>query len=268
MPINLMYHDVSQDGSESRTGFAGPGSVPYKLSVAEFERHLDAIASVVQDPPVINPDPTCLKAMGPNGWMITFDDGGVSAATEIASRLEQRGWRGWFFISTDYLDTPAFCSRIQVKDLHRRGHMIGSHSCSHPDRISACSWEMLLNEWAQSCKVLSEVVEQPITSAAVPGGFYSTQVARAAAQAGIKVLFNSEPTTGLFEVDGTLVLGRFNVYRGMPADDAAALITSPLRRFRQAAYWNLKKAAKVFVGPAYKAIRHRLLSRQYNVTGP
>jgi len=267
MPINLLYHDVTPAGSEQVSGFPGPAAARYKLTPEDFERHLDQIATAVGSLPLVSTAPDALNSTDQNAWTISFDDGGSSAVTEIAGQLERRGWRGWFFISTDFIDTPSFCSRDQVRELHRRGHVIGSHSCSHPERISNCSWEQLVDEWTRSCRILAEIIEQPITTASVPGGFYSRDVARAAGRAGIRVLFNSEPTTSSFRVDDVLNLGRYNVYRGMSASDAASLVRSPFRRLRQAAFWNLKKVAKVLAGPLYKRIRQKILSREQVKSG-
>lgn len=264
MPINLLYHDVTAPQAENSSGFPGPGAARYKLTTDEFELHLDQIAKTVHQPPLSSTSLDAFDTPHADAWTITFDDGGVSAITEIAGRLEQRGWRGWFFITTDLLDTPTFCSRAQVQDLHRRGHVIGSHSCSHPERISRCSWPQLLDEWTRSCQILSQLIESPIIAAAVPGGFYSKQVARAAAVAGIRILFNSEPTTITFPVEEIRVLGRYNIYRGMTAEDAALLVKSPFRRLRQTAFWNVKKVAKTLVGPLYKSIRQKVLSRNYD----
>lgn len=261
MLINLLYHDVTPAGSENSSGFPGPAAARYKLTPEEFDRHLDRIATVTNEPPFISVSTEKNSGGGPLAWTISFDDGGTSALTEIAEKLEKRGWRGWFFIPTDFIGAPSFCSREQVLELHRRGHVIGSHSCSHPERISSCSWDVLIDEWTRSCQVLAEIIGEPVTSASVPGGFYSEQVAQAAAKAGIRVLFNSEPTTASFKVDQMLVFGRYNIYRGMSADDAGSLVTSALRRWRQTAFWNLKKVAKVFIGPLYKSVRQRILAR-------
>ena len=263
MSINLLYHDVTASGSDDASGFAGPEAARYKLTPDEFGLHLDRIATAATIRPQADPD--SLAVSGP-AWTITFDDGGVSFATVIAKELERRNWRGWFLIATDYIGTAGFCSRDQIRELHQRGHVIGSHSCSHPERISACSPMQLQEEWSRSCRVLSDIVSEPITTASVPGGFYSTAVARTAAKAGIKVLFNSEPTTGEFDVDGCRILGRYNIYRGMSAADATSLLTSPVRRWRQAAFWSAKKAAKVVAGPIYKAVRQRLLRQAYAPT--
>ena len=263
MPINLLYHDIANTGCDDSSGFSGPEAARYKLTPAEFQQHLESVVKTVRQPPLVTILPDALEQASSQSWMITFDDGGLSAVTEIADQLEQQGWRGWFFITTDFIGKPSFCSRDQIRELHQRGHIIGSHSCSHPERISSCSWAQLVDEWSRSCHLLSEIIGVPVTTGSVPGGFYSVEVARAAAQAGIRVLFNSEPTTSSFRVEGSLVLGRYNIYRGMSASDAAALINSPQRRWRQLVFWNLKKLAKVLVGPLYKAVRQRLLTKAY-----
>lgn len=263
--ITLLYHDVTLANTDDSSGFAGPEAARYKLTPDEFARHLDTVATKVTRPPLVTTSVEELRRAASDSWLITFDDGGVSAITDIAEQLERHGWRGWFFIATDFIDTPSFCTRAQLRELHERGHVIGSHSCSHPERISNCSREQLLNEWSRSRSILAEIIGHPVTTASVPGGFYSREVASAAMASGIEVLFNSEPTTSLFEESGGLIVGRYNVYRGMPATDAAALVSSPLRRWRQSVCWNAKKAAKVIAGPAYKGLRQRLLRRAYAV---
>ncbi|MDB5344193.1 MAG: polysaccharide deacetylase family protein [Schlesneria sp.] len=260
MPINLLYHDVTAAGADDASGFEGPEAARYKLTSADFRCHLDRIANATTQQPVAGAEDL---PSNENCWTITFDDGGVSNATIIADELERRHWRGWFFIATDFIGCPTFCSKGQLRDLHQRGHLIGSHSCSHPERISNCSAEQLLDEWTRSCGVLADIIGQPVTTGSVPGGFYSTAVARAASQAGIKLLFNSEPTTSEFAVEGCRILGRYNIYRGMTAGDATALLTSPVRRWRQAAFWTAKKAAKSVAGPLYQAVRKRLLQQAY-----
>src|SRR5262249_39750363 len=144
----------------------------YKLTVAEFDRHLEALAAAL-----LAVEQTFLSAGAPeekminhvagatadrnvctteDRWLFTADDGGVSFM-HIADRLEARGWRGQFFIATDYLDRPGFLSRGQLQELRRRGHVLGSHSCSHPRRISSCAPEEMLREWRDSRQVLQEV---------------------------------------------------------------------------------------------------------------
>ena len=89
---------------------------------------------------------------------LTFDDGGVSCHAPIGGMLEQFGWRGHFFITTSRIGTPGFLSEAQVRDLHRRGHVIGSHSHTHPTRMAALAPDRMESEWRQSLAHLAEIL--------------------------------------------------------------------------------------------------------------
>src|SRR6185503_7420328 len=125
---------------------------------------------------------------------ITFDDGGISAFTTIAPMLEDAGWRGPFFVTAGCVAQRSFMTPDQIRELHNRGHIIGSHSLSHPLRMSSCSWDKMIEEWSVSVKILSQIVGERVAVASVPGGQYSRQVAQTAARSGITTLFTSEPT--------------------------------------------------------------------------
>jgi peptidoglycan/xylan/chitin deacetylase (PgdA/CDA1 family) len=195
--------------------------------------------------------------------MLHFDDGGASALSLIAPRLEAIGWRGHFFVSTRYLGTRGFLDAEGVRELHGRGHRVGSHSWSHPERISELPHAQIVEEWARSIADLSSILGTPPKTASVPGGFYSRGVARAAAQAGLQVLFNSEPVVGRNVLDGIEVWGRFNVNRRTQPAVAAGLACGRADlRVSQYLAWNLKKVAKRFAGPLYRRIRGRILEGQ------
>jgi peptidoglycan/xylan/chitin deacetylase (PgdA/CDA1 family) len=251
MPLALLYHDVVPAGRDDDSGFPGPGAARYKLAPAEFAAHLDAIRAAVPRAPGKEP-------------LLTFDDGGASSYDPIAGLLEAKGWRGRFFITTDHIGRPGFVTAGQLRELHARGHVLGSHSCSHPERMSRCPRAQVVEEWQCSREVLADILGAEVTSASVPGGFYSRQVAEAAAEAGLTQLFNSEPTMRASTVGGLTVLGRYTIYRGMSARSAAALAVGRWwPRMRQAVLWSMKKAAKGVGGQAYLRLRHRVLRRAY-----
>ena len=128
------------------------------------------------------------------GVLITSDDGGLSAATAIAPRLEAYAWRGLFFLTTDRFGVPGFVSEDQVRALWARGHVIGSHTRSHPRRLSSESRATIGAEWRDSVGALSEIVGDQVITASVPNGAFDDEVAQAAADAGIRWLFTSDPT--------------------------------------------------------------------------
>ncbi|HWR52489.1 MAG TPA: polysaccharide deacetylase family protein [Bryobacteraceae bacterium] len=260
--LTLMYHDVVPAGGWASSGFSGAGADLYKLELGRFREHLAAIeraapgrvAGTVEDPAAWVPAGKQPRSGLP--VFLSFDDGGESAFTLIAGELEKRGWRGHFFITTSLIGTHGFLTAEQIRALRGRGHVIGSHSVSHPQRISHMPWKDLYREWAVSVRVLSNILNERVTVASVPGGFYSERVAQAAIEAGIRMLFNSEPTTRLRLVGHCTVLGRYFVQRDTPAAIAGAYAAGEWApRMKQAALWRAKRIAKAAGGQTWFRFR-------------
>jgi peptidoglycan/xylan/chitin deacetylase (PgdA/CDA1 family) len=256
----LLYHDIVAQGDNDASGFPGAGPARYKLEYDEFDRHLHALREATQTPPG---DIRAAWSTGqPPAWLLTFDDGGASAL-RIGETLAEHAWQGHFFITANRIDQAAFVTRNDIRAINELGHVIGSHSYSHPERMSRCSWGELVSEWQQSVQILSDILGEPVVTASVPAGYYSTKVARAAASVGIKALFNSEPVIRVHEADGCLVLGRFTLQRGASPEVAAAIAARRVPpRLRQFVSWNARKAAKSVGGEAYLRLRRALLSRR------
>jgi peptidoglycan/xylan/chitin deacetylase (PgdA/CDA1 family) len=256
--ITLLYHDVIR-GDPNSSGFRGGGPARYKLSSDQFAQHLDALAAVRPEGPVRAADVSLAIGAIPS-LLLTFDDGGSSAVI-AAEMLDARGWHGHFLITVERIGTSGFVSAGDIRALRRHGHTIGSHSYSHPDPISRCSPDVLVDEWQRSIETLEDIVGEPVTVASVPGGSYSRDVARAAARSGVKTLFTSEPVTSGRWIEGCLVLGRFTLLSGTPARVAAALAskqTAP--RFKQFVVWNARKLPKSVAGDRYLQLRRRVLN--------
>jgi peptidoglycan/xylan/chitin deacetylase (PgdA/CDA1 family) len=147
-----------------------------------------------------------------------------------------------------------------VRELHLRGHVVGSHSWSHPARISALRYEEILEEWRRSREALEAILDAPVTTASVPGGFYSDLVGQAASDAGVRILFNSEPVLLPRQLGGLQLLGRFNINRRSKPTTAAGLAQRRAHlRLSQYISWNTKKAGKALVGPLYRRLREGIL---------
>jgi len=254
---SIMYHDVVENGDFASSGFPGEGADIYKLRREDFERHLSAIGKVASGVTTVR------DLAGTSPVLLTFDDGGASSLHPIADLLEAHGWRGHFFITTGRIGTPGFLAGADIRDLHRRGHIIGSHSVSHPTRMSTLTRAELDREWRDSVAHLSDLLGEPVAAASVPGGYYSREVGRSAAAAGIGALFFSEPTSVVSKIDGCLVLGRYVVQRDMsPAWSAGFATGSPAHCWRQAGLWKAKRIAKSLGGSAYLKARQAILERK------
>jgi peptidoglycan/xylan/chitin deacetylase (PgdA/CDA1 family) len=257
----LLYHDVIEGADWGSSGFTGHGTAKYKLSRAEFEAHLAAIAKVRDTPASIAQDLANTKDET-FPFLLTFDDGGESAATRVAGLLEKYAWRGHFFVTAGQIGKKGFLNTEQIRGLRKNGHVIGSHSFSHPVRMSHCSQKQLTDEWSRSIEILSDILGERVDTASVPGGYYSTRVGETAAGTGVRVLFNSEPTTKIRNVLGCLVVGRYNIFRGIPPAVSGELVSVRSQaRSRQWLYWNFKKIAKRVAGRPYLAARQLLLRK-------
>jgi hypothetical protein len=255
-----MYHDVVEPGRRGSNRFRSR----YELERPLFERHLAAIsaarrsASSVAEllPGTDRPPPPDSSPL-----YLTFDDGDASALP-VGELLAGAGWVGHFFIPVDFIGTPGYLDNDGIVALARMGHVIGSHSCSHTVPMTRLPEEALLEEWGRSVDVLSEIVGSRVFCGSVPGGYWSKRVAQTAARSGIDVLFTSDPTTSIREQDGALLLGRYMVLNGMSDETAARLAQGALvPRFRQAAWWKTKGAAKAILGDNYRRLRAYLLEK-------
>ncbi len=271
MVVALLYHDVIT-GSDESSGFLGSDAAEYKLDEAEFRQHVACIANRLLVPAVSvfdllprSPLETAFPSLrGNTEFIVTFDDGGASAHTLIPEIIEPLQWRGHFFMTTDYIDTPGFLTRGQLRDLHAQGHVIGSHSCSHPPRMSMLNRNHLYQEWQRSVSLLENILGSPVKTASVPGGHYSRRVAEAASRAGIEILFTSEPTTTWDKVHGCMVIGRYTIQRGVRAITAADIAAGALvPRSKQWAFWNTKKMAKKVGGKTYLRLREAALDAKH-----
>ncbi|HWE32969.1 MAG TPA: polysaccharide deacetylase family protein [Solirubrobacteraceae bacterium] len=202
MTFVLTYHDVASSGEEDECGFPGAAAARYKLTPSQFAAHLDAISATGRTVGLFPDRPDAA---------LSFDDGGASAPL-IADALEQRGWRGHFFITTGRVGTKGFLAPDAIRELAARGHDVGSHSVSHPTYMGLLSATELSREWRHSRDALGEILGRPPASAAVPGGFVSEHVLREAANAGYRLLLTSYPSGSSKWVDGMQVHGRYAVW--------------------------------------------------------
>ena len=155
---SLMYHDLVEDKNTSASGFEGAAADRYKQTPENFESHLDAIEQrCVRSAKAVDVDTALSASPEATPWLATFDDGGVSAI-DAAARLQQHDSTGHFFVTTSRIGTKGFLSEQQIRSLREAGHVVGSHSHTHPAPISALSDDELQSEWQQSVSILAEIL--------------------------------------------------------------------------------------------------------------
>jgi peptidoglycan/xylan/chitin deacetylase (PgdA/CDA1 family) len=234
------YHDVTDVPTDS--GFQRNGAMPFKLGTRHFQKHLDRIAEASLTPTLV----TDVDLPGPGRHLfLTFDDGGKSAL-RIGEALCRRGWRGHFFISTGLMGRRTFLDHAEVRELRSCGHVVGSHSHTHPDIYRELDWERMVVEWRHSSDVLAQLLGEACVTGAVPGGEISGAVFRSAATAGLRYLFTSEPWLKPRIVGGCWILGRFCAKASTTPEEIA-----DLARFRG---WSSKLFVRRLKGVARRSV--------------
>lgn len=248
----LLYHEVTDDPTSS--GFQRAAAMPFKHRRRDFSLHLEAIAAAGRTPVrAVELD----FARPGRHLLLTFDDGGASAL-HASEALLARGWRAHFFITTGKLGTRTFLDAAGVRALHAAGHVVGTHSHSHPNVFRALAPAAMLAEWRESRARLEDITGAAIVAASVPGGDSSTSVEEAASLAGLRLLFTSEPELSPRRAGHAWVIGRACV-KTTTSIAAVRDLASFRGWLRQWMIWRAKETARTVLDPAY---RHWVRNRE------
>lgn len=240
--IVLMYHCVCDDDSMP-SGFQNVSAFQYKLDLKTFEEQIKQLANV------------------DNHVAFSFDDGGVSFYLVIAPVLEKYNQRGIFFISTKYIGTKGFLTIEQIRNLHLRGHVIASHSHTHPENIGALEYDEVVEEWKESVSILSEICGTCINVASIPNGYSSKKVIKAAKEAGISVLYTSVPTLKRKNKYGVQLVGRYVVHKNMNVLYVKNIVCSRWLRVKLKFRYEIILILKMILGTYYHQLKLMILKR-------
>lgn len=257
----LIYHDVSSAGDDREGGADSKSDVDptenwYTVRGDDFAAHLDAIEAA-SIPPSLVTEPAGSKPV-----FLTFDDGEESAITTVAPMLEGRGWRGHFFIVTGRIGAPGFVSDDDIRALWSRGHLVGSHSHTHPIMTELSDGE-IREEWRTSRELLEEILNVPVETASIPTGYYRRRVGRLAIESGYRHVFTSEPWLRPRQLNAHRIYGRFSIRRTTTSDSVRALCSfSRTVIARESVGWQSRKALKGLLGPRYETVRRFVIARR------
>lgn len=234
--FSLMYHDIVLEDDKS-SGFQNDSAFQYKVQKEDFEKQVSALKN--------------------DNVEFTFDDGGESFLTVAAPILESYGKQGVFFIATDYIGTPGFLSEEQIRDLDKRGHIIGSHSCSHPHNMTDLSESEIKKEWKESVGKLEEILGHKVKAASIPNGYGNKCVLRSAERVGITTLWTSSLRDSKF---GNMELkGRYVIHKDTSLQDTVAIVESKCTRFVLKCRWLALSAIKGILGNSYDNIKKKIV---------
>lgn len=234
--ISLMYHDIVLENDKS-SGFQNDSAFQYKVLKGNFEKQVGALKS--------------------DNVEFTFDDGGESFLTVAAPILESNVRRGVFFIATDYIGTPGFLTEDQLRELDSRGHIIGSHSCSHPHNMTDLTESEIEREWVESVHRLEAILGHKVEAASIPNGYKNNSILKYAEKAGIRKLWTSDPIDSKY---GQMELkGRYVIHKDTSLEDAIAIAESGVMRMKLKCKWAVLSIIKKLLGNRYDNLKKKIV---------
>lgn len=238
--IVLMFHDV--------IGYLCPASGFQTIGANQYRLDEDVFSLFVE-----------LTSEAKNDVVYTFDDGGVSFYQIIAPILERHEKRGIFCITTSYIGKPGFLSAEQIKALDSKGHIIASHSHTHPRDISRLSENDLYEEWSKSKAILENILGKSVIAASVPGGAVSKKVIHSLFKAGFSEIYTSKPAITQQRYQDGIVIGRFAIKRSTSEIELNKILNSQAYRFRLFLEYKVLRVIKALMGPSYNILKQLIL---------
>lgn len=109
--------------------------------------------------------------------VITFDDGYQNVYSEAFPILQRFGFKATVFLSTAYIGNSALSFKHrdcltwpQVRELHRHGITIGSHTVTHPQLHNLCK-TLIRHELVDSRNAIEDYISAPVDTFAYPYAF-------------------------------------------------------------------------------------------------
>lgn len=171
-PLILMYHATVPGNKKQK--------FIYSIDSPRFWRHLDLLEKMGWHTACIR-DLNKKDELPAKTVIITFDDGFANNYEGAFLPLLKRGMKATWFITSGCINSYStwldchlndrMLSSDQLREMHRQGMEIGSHTISHPD-LTTLTEEELEHEIGQSKQQLEEIVNAPVVSFAYPYGRY------------------------------------------------------------------------------------------------
>ena len=173
--------------------------------------------------------------------------------------VPEHGFQGMFFISTKYIGTTGFLNEAQIKELKSRGHIIGSHSHTHPANITEKGVD-LKQEWLESKSILESLVGV-VDTCSIPNGYQSDDVLKGISSCGYKQVYTSRPSTAERNYKGVMVYGRYGIHDVTTDNDLRRILKSKAYRAKLSSRWFVLKVAKMILGDKYHNVKQNLLKK-------
>jgi peptidoglycan/xylan/chitin deacetylase (PgdA/CDA1 family) len=179
--------------------------------------------------------------------VLTFDDGFIGNYQYALDILEKFGYKATFFVTVNSISTERYMSWDQLGVLYKKGHLIQSHTVTHP-MLGECDEGQITYELETSRKMIEDKIGGEVKYLSLPFGSSSERVITIARQLGYQGIFTSLSHDEKRK-DELSQFGRIPVRDTYPLKKFARLIEpDPTQMFLARATESLKGFVKEIIG--------------------
>lgn len=181
--VVLLYHRITTEENVTNK---------YVLNVKKFQQQLDYLENEGYRT-ILPSEIVDSRKEGINNPIIilSFDDGTTDHYTVVYPMLKKNKQKGVFFIVSKYVNAPGGLTADQIKEMSDNDMEIGSHSYSHP-YLEELNYEKIYYQLKESKDQLEKISGRKVYSFALPGGWFNTDVVKAARDVGYQQFFGCE----------------------------------------------------------------------------
>lgn len=241
----LLYHEVTD--FPERTRKIRKMSPADSLLTKQFEEQM-AYLSDRPNTKVVTADDIFAEAqVSAQKVVLTFDDGFIGNYLFAFNILEKYGYPATFFVTVDHISRNRYMSWDQLGALHKNGHLIQSHTMTHP-MLGECDESQITYELETSKKIIEDRIGAPVKYLSLPFGSSNKRVITIAKQVGYQGIFASLSNIGRWKNELCL-FGRVHVKDTYALKKFVRLIDpNPTQFFLTQAEEALKGITKEIIG--------------------
>jgi peptidoglycan/xylan/chitin deacetylase (PgdA/CDA1 family) len=189
----LLYHEVTDFPERAKKiREIGPAD---SLPTRQFEEQMGWI-SEGQNTKVVTVDSLFYEAQDDSKKIVlTFDDGLIGNYLYALSILEKYGFKATFFVTVRFISRiMRYMSWEQIAGLQKNGHLIQSHTMTHP-MLGVCDDREITYELETSKKTIEDKIGAPVKYLSLPFGSFDQRVIKIAKETGYQAIFTSSCST-------------------------------------------------------------------------
>jgi peptidoglycan/xylan/chitin deacetylase (PgdA/CDA1 family) len=204
----LLYHEVTDfPEREKKIRKMSPAD---SLLTERFEEQM-AYFSDRPDKKVVSVDDIFTEAQeSAQKVVLTFDDGLIGNYLFAFNILEKYGYPATFFVTVNDISTNGYMNWHQLITLHKNGHLIQSHTMTHP-MLGESDESQITYELETSKKIIEDKIGAPVKYLSLPFGSSNGRVTSIAKRLGYQGIFTSSSDSSGARKNESFQFGRIHI---------------------------------------------------------